>query len=250
VPEPGGVDLINKLDRDTLRLLMQHGQLRPLLTAIITEEQLDPLELDASAQQEAIANYRQRHNLDNAEEIKRHCHMKGYDKEQFLDQVNLLERIRRTSQDRYGNKAELHYLTRKEQFDQVTFSQLIVRNENLAQEMFLRLSEDEETFEELALSLSRGSQRKPQWRIGPIPMSRVPKPMFRAFRGISPGKLLEPIQIQKNWHVIRLDNYQPSEFDAAMNQQMCIELFQQKVTTAVSEQISIIKTKLSINSES
>ena len=116
--------------------------------------------------------------------------------------------------------------------------------------MFLRLCEEEETFEDLASSLSKGSKRQPKWRVGPIPMSRVPKPMFRVFQSISPGTLLEPIQIQKNWYVVRLDNYQPSEFDDAMSQRMCVELFHQHVSEAVNEQISITKSKLSNNHKS
>ena len=238
--EPGGVELINHLDRDVLQLLIQHGQLRPLLTAIITEAQLDPVDLDAETQQQALTNYRQRHNLANADDVKRHCRLQGFSREQFLGQVQLPERIRRTSQERYGNKAELHYLTRKEQFDQVSFSQLIVKNQHLAQELFLRLNEEEASFEDLALDLSRGSPRKPQWRVGPIPMARVPKPLTKVLQSVSPGTLLEPIQVQTNWYVVRLEHYQPTEFDAAMNQRMCIELFQQQVTAAVNEQIATI----------
>ena len=120
MPEPGGVDLINKLEHDVLQLLIQHGQLRPLLTGIITESQLDPEDLDDAAQQQALATYRQRHNLANADDVKRHCRLQGYSQAQFLAQVQLPERILRTSLRRYSNKAELHYLTRKEQFDQVT----------------------------------------------------------------------------------------------------------------------------------
>ena len=151
MPEPGGADLINTLGPDVLKLLIEHGQLRPLLTSIITEDQLDPVDLGADAQQQARINYRRRHNLNTAEDVKRHCLLQGFSQEQFLRQAQLPARIRRTSQERYGNKAELHYLTRKEQFDQITFSQLIVKNQHLAQELFLRLNEDEASFEDLAL---------------------------------------------------------------------------------------------------
>ena len=248
MPEPGGIDLIHRLEPDVLKLLAQHGQLRPLLTAIVTEQQLDPVDLDTEAQQQALTNYRQRHNLANAEDVKRHCRLQGFSREQFLGQVQLPERIRRTSQERYGNKAELHYLTRKEQFDQVSFSQLIVKNQHLAQELFLRLNEDEASFEDLALELSRGSQRKPQWRVGPIAMARVPNPLIKILQSITPGTLLEPIQVQTNWYVVRLEQYQPTEFDEAMNQRMCVELFQKNVNDAVNEQIAALTSQFSSQS--
>ena len=249
MPEPGGIDLIQTLEPDVLKLLIRHGQLRPLLSAIITEAQLDSLDLDADAQQQALTNYRKRHNLATAEDVKRHCRQQGFSQEQFLGQVQLPERIRRTSKERYGNKAELHYLTRKEQFDQITFSQLIVKNQHLAQELFLRLNEDEASFEDLALGLYRGAQRKPQWRVGPIAMARVPKPLTKVLQGLSPGTLLEPIQVQGNWHVVRLESYQPTEFDEAMNQRMCVELFQKNVNEAVNEQIAALTSQFSSHND-
>ena len=245
MPEPGGADLIKTLGPDVLKLLIQHGQLRPLLTAIITQDQLDPIDLDADAQQQALTNYRRRHNLSSAEDVKRHCRLQGFSQEQFLRQVQLPVQIRRTSRERYGNKAELHYLTRKEQFDQISFSQLIVKNQHLAQELFLRLNEDEASFKDLALGLSRGSQQTPQWQVGPIALARVPQPLSKVLQAVAPGTLLEPIQVQTNWHVVRLDQYQPTEFDDAMNQRMCLELFQKNVNEAVNAQIETLTTQLS-----
>mgnify|MGYP001157499376 CR=1 FL=1 len=249
MPEPGGADLINTLGPDVLKLLIEHGQLRPLLTSIITEDQLDPVDLGADAQQQALINYRRRHNLNTAEDVKRHCLLQGFSQEQFLRQAQLPARIRRTSQERYGNKAELHYLTRKEQFDQVTFSQLIVKNQHLAQELFLRLNEDEASFEDLALGLSRGAQQKPQWHVGPIAMARVPKALTRVLQAVAPGTLLEPIQVQANWYVVRLEQYQPTEFDEAMNQRMCIELFQNNVNETVNAQIATLTSQFSSHND-
>ena len=97
-----------------------------------------------------------------------------------------------------------------------------MKNQHLAQELFLRLNEEEASFEDLALDLSRGSQRKPQWRVGPIPMARLPKPLTKVLQSVSPGTLLEPIQVQTNWYVVRLEHYQPTEFDAVMNQRMAL----------------------------
>ena len=146
-----------------------------------------------------------------------------------------------TSQSgRFREKAELHYLTRKEQFDQVTYSQLSAPNQFLAQELFLRLNEGEANFGELAAMLRKGGNAKGQGQFGPMPLANVPKPLAKPLHSCSAGTLLEPIQVQSAWLVVRLEQLKPSQFDPAMEQRMCVELFQQEVDRIVNERLGTL----------
>ena len=80
-------------------------------------------------------------------------------------------------------------------------------------------------------------------------MARVPKPLTKVLQGLSSGTLLEPIQVQGNWHVVRLESYQPTEFDESMNQRMCVELFQKNVNEAVNEQIAALTSQFSSHND-
>ena len=243
MPEPTGIQQLEHLDQDVLDMMIRHNQLRPLVNSIITETELEPLVLTEAEQQRATATYRQRHNLKSAKDIQKHCKTYGFSKIHLQWQIQLQEQILRNSKNRFANKAELHYLKRKEQFDRVSYSQLIVKNQDLAQELFLRIKEDESDFLELATELTRGSDQKPQWQVGPIPMARVPKPLVKPLQSNSPGTLLAPIRVQTNWFVVRLEQYQPTEFDDAMEQRMCLELFQKHVSQLVDEQIETITSQ-------
>ena len=247
MPEPAEIQQLENLGNDVLALMIRHDQLRPLIISIITEKTLDPLKLSETERLQAEKNYRQRHNLNTAEDIRRHTKKHGFNKGQLEWQVQLQERILRSSKNIFSGKAELHYLTRKEQFDRVAYSQLVVKNQHLAQELFLRINEDEARFNELAIELSKGADRKPQWQVGPIPIARVPKPLTKPLQSVVPGTLLEPIKVQANWFVVRLEQYQPTEFDKTMEQRMCLELFQQHVDRLVDEQIERITSQLSAN---
>ena len=247
MPEPAEIQQLENLGQDVLALMIRHDQLRPFINSIITEKTLDQIKLSEPEQLQAENIYRQRHNLNTAEDIKQHTRKHGFNKRQLEWQVQLQEKILRSSKNNFAHKAELHYLTRKEQFDRVAYSQLVVKNQHLAQELFLRINEDDARFDELAIELSRGIDRKPQWQIGPIPMARVPKPLAKPLQSIVPGTLLEPIKVQANWFVVRLEQYQPTEFDKAMEQRMCLELFQQHVDQLVDEHIETITSQLSRN---
>lgn len=248
MPKPTGIQQLENLGHDVLELMIRHDQLRPLISSIITEQELEPPQSSEAELQQSAKAYRKRHNLGSAEDIKKHCQKHGFNQKQFQWQAQLQDNILKSSKNLFAHKAELHYLTRKEQFDRVSYSQLISRDQHLAQELYLRLNEDEANFIELANELARNSDRKFQWQVGPIPMARVPKPLSKPLQSNSPGTLLEPIQVQGNWVVVRLEQYQPTEFDETMEQRMCLELFQQHVSQLVDNHIEIITAQLSSNS--
>ena len=243
--EATGIQQLENLGQDVLALMIRHDQLRPLVHSIITEQELDIEKFSEPEWQHSAKLYRQRHNLNSAEDVQKHCQKHGFNQKQFQWQVRLQENILKSSKNRFSQKAELHYLTRKEQFDRVTYSQLIADDQHLAQELYLRLKEDNAKFADLSIELGKNSQRKFQWKVGPIPMARVPKPLSKPLQSSRPGTLLEPIRIQSNWVVVRLEQYQPTEFDEAMEQRMCLELFQQHVNQLVDKQIEILTSNLS-----
>jgi len=245
VPKPTGIQQLENLGQDVLALMIRHDQLRPLIHSIITEQELDIEKFSEAEWQRSAKIYRQRHQLSTAEDVKQHCQKHGFNQSQFQWQVRLQDCILKTSKKRFSNKAELHYLTRKEQFDRIAYSQLITKDEHLAQELYLRVNEDEAKFADLAIELTSNSDLKFQWQVGPIPMARVPKPLSKPLQGSRPGTLLEPIRLQNNWAVVRLEQYQPTEFDEAMEQRMCLELFQQHVNQLVDKQIETISADLS-----
>ena len=49
--------------------------------------------------------------------------------------------------------------------------------------------------------------------------------------------------------MVRLEQYQPTEFDEAMNQRMCIELFQNNVNETVNAQIATLTSQFSSHND-
>ena len=72
MPEPAEIQQLENLGQDVLALMIRHDQLRPLINSIITEKTLDQIKLSEPEQLQAENIYRQRHNLNTAEDIKRH----------------------------------------------------------------------------------------------------------------------------------------------------------------------------------
>ena len=241
--------ILTSLDEAALSLLRRNGLLRTLISAEVKEALVNPEPLEPDALKVAVRSYCNRNNLITADQLQTHLRRQNWSQADLHWHASLPEKIRRTSLERYRGKAELHYLTRKEQFDQVTYSQLTAPNPYLAQELFLRLNEKESTFAELATQLRKGGTEKGHGRFGPIPFSSVPAALTKPLRSCTPGTLLEPLQVQNSWLIVRLEKFQPTQFDAAMEQRMCSELFQQEVDRIVDEKLLSLKTAVPIGSE-
>lgn len=232
--------ILNSLNESTLALLRRHGLLRRVITAEVREALVWNESLEADAIKTAVQHYRKHNNLNTVEQLKTHLRRQSWDFDDLQWYASLAEKIRRVSSRQFESKAETHFLKRKEQFDHVTYSQLTVSNSFLAQEFFLRLKENESSFAELGGSLRKGGQEHGQGRFGPIPMSNVPAALAKQLRSTSPGTLLEPIQVQNSWLIVRLEKFQPTQFDESMKQQMCTELFQLEVERIVNERLASI----------
>ena len=78
--------------------------------------------------------------------------------------------------------------------------------------------------------------------MGPVPLTQAHPALAERLRTNAPGTLMEPFQIQEWWLVVRLERYLPANFDAAMNNKMCAELFEQWVLEETTRRIAIYIT--------
>jgi len=119
----------------------------------------------------------------------------------------------------------------------------VLSQEYHAQEIYLRIKEDNATFRDLAREANRESTRQFQWRVGPIPIARIPRPLAKVLQSVKPGTLLEPVEVQSSWFVTRLEEFQPTQFDRTMEQNMCLDLFQLHINQLVDQQIVTITSR-------
>ena len=122
------------------------------------------------------------------------------------------------------SKLSSHYLERKSQLDQVTYSLLRVENQHLATELHLRIKEGEASFEEVAREYSKGPERQQGGRLGPVPLSQ-PHPMLAKLLQVSsPGQLWPPKQLEDWWIVVRLEELHCTELNNSLKQRLLLEL--------------------------
>ena len=122
----------------------------------------------------------------------------------------------------FGSKIKSTFLEKKGSLDRVEYSLIRVKSINLANEIFLRIHEDESSFGEMATEFSLGPEKRTGGRIGPISLN-APDPEISELLRISEVGELQPPTIVGDWVVIlRLESLIKAELDEKIFKKLLI----------------------------
>jgi parvulin-like peptidyl-prolyl isomerase len=160
---------------------------------------------------------------------------------QRLDRQNLSDiairnfKIDKFKQQTWGNKVGSYFLKRKSQLDRAIYSLIRTSDIGIAQEIYFRSIEGEQTFEEIARQYSQGAESKTGGLIGPVELS-TPHPAIAQLITTQPiGQVCRPVQLEQWYVIIRPEQIIPAQLDDPMRQRLIEELFQ----TWIQEQIQL-----------
>ena len=178
----------------------------------------------AEQRQPLFDQWCQRQNIHSSDALKRWQQKQGLNQQQWQELVMRRWRWLCWCEQTFEAKLNSHYLERKNQLDKVSYSLLRVKSQHLATELHLRIKEGEASFEDIASEYSEGPERQQGGRLGPVPLSQ-PHPMLAKLLQVSTaGQLWPPKQLESWWIVVRLDELHCTELNAALKQQLLLEL--------------------------
>lgn len=136
-------------------------------------------------------------------------------------------RIEKFKEATWGAKLESYFLERKSKLDKVIYSLIRTQDMGIAQEIYFRVMEGEQSFAELARTYSQGPEAQTDGLIGPVELS-VPHPQLAHMLSISqPGQLWPPHRIGEWIVIIRLEKFIPAQMDEQMRRRLLNESFSQ-----------------------
>jgi parvulin-like peptidyl-prolyl isomerase len=140
--------------------------------------------------------------------------------EQWLDREL---KIRLFQQRKWGKMLHTYFLKRKHDLDRVSYSIIYLRDVSLAQELYFRIVEAEQSFAEVARCYSEGKEAQAGGAVQPIELGNLPAKLAHMFYGARPGQLWTPT-ILNGWIVIvQLNGHFPVQLDLAMQRMLLNE---------------------------
>lgn len=134
-------------------------------------------------------------------------------------------KIEKYKQVTWDNKLQSYFLKRKGRLDRVIYSLLRVKDAGTAQELYFRLVDDQQAFDELARAYSQGPEAETGGLLGPVTLA-TPHPALARMLSVSqPGQLWPPTPLGEWFIIVRLEKFLPAQLDDAMRKQLLDELF-------------------------
>ena len=135
-------------------------------------------------------------------------------------------RVEKFKQATWGHKLETYFLKRKRHLDRAVYSLIRTKDLGIANELYFRIQEGEQTFAELAEQYSEGPEVKTGGLMGPVELGTL-HPHLAQLISVSPvSELQAPVKIGE-WEVmIRVEQFLPAQLDEDMRQRLLHEKFQ------------------------
>lgn len=224
---------------EIIPLLAGYQLLQPLLREIIIDQAIAPYSCTPEEKAKVIGHFCEQNQIAN-ETAKlawlKHHKMTEAQLEALATRGLLIEKFKQAT---WGNKLESYFLSRKGQLDRVIYSLIRTQDIGIAQELYFRIQEGEQSFADLAREYSQGSEAQTGGLIGPVELS-VPHPnLGQMLRLSQPGQLCPPIRLGEWFVVVRLEKFIPAQLDAPMRQRLLNECFNTWLSEQLNQQLAV-----------
>ncbi len=142
--------------------------------------------------------------------------------------------VEKFKQATWGHKLESYFLKVKGQLDRVIYSLIRTQDVGVAQELYFRIQEGEQSFAELAREYSQGPEAQTGGLIGPVELSTPHPALAQMLRLGQPGQIFPPIRLGEWVVIVRLEKFIPAQLDDSMRKRLLNDCF----TTWLSEQLN------------
>jgi len=138
----------------------------------------------------------------------------------------------------YLSFIDAYFLERLADLEQIVYGMIRMRNQGAAEELYLRLIDDEADFADLAKTYSLGDERYTHGLVGPMCISQPHPSIRQALSQLAVGDFAPPLRIEQWVLLLRMEHRRPAQLNEATRQQLLNELFEKDLQAALESLLS------------
>jgi len=208
------------------RVIRVQGVAPALARAWVIDELARAIPLSEARERELVRHWLEQRGVTGEGELQPWLQRQRLLRADLTQLATQEERLQRFRRHRWGEEVEIHFLRRKPELDEATYSLLRVSERSLAEELHQRLLEGEASFADLAAAHSEGRERLNKGMVGPLPIVTAHPEIAARLRVGRPGQLWPPFQADRFWVLIQLQQQLPARLDDTTYNRMMGELFE------------------------
>ena len=227
---------------DLVPLLTQYQMLPKLAQEILIDRLIAEVECTEEENTSTFNQFCQQNQLASDEQVEDWLNKQGMSREQLQKLVTRRLRLEKFKQANWDDQVDAHFIKRKSQLDRVVYSLIRVERPEVAQELYFRIKDDENTFSALAMEYSQGTEAQTGGLIGPVEINAPHPKIAQILATCQPGQLIPPARVGEWIVIVRLENYLSAKLDSAMRQRMLDELFSQWINEVIKQKVSFLSS--------
>jgi parvulin-like peptidyl-prolyl isomerase len=136
----------------------------------------------------------------------------------------------------WGGDIDAYFFQRKAQLDRAIYSLISTSDIGIAQEVYFRIQEGEQSFAQLAREYAQGPESQTDGLIGPVELQSIHPVLAKILSVSQPQQLLPPTQIGDWLVIVRLEKLLPAQLDRSLRQRLINERFNTWLQTEMATQ--------------
>lgn len=221
--------------------MISSGMLPQLIKEITIDRLTADMSLTPEERQTAAQQTFQQLGIDSEEKLQEWLKRQGM---RFSDLEKRSERalkLTKYKQGVWGAKVNSIFLERKPQLDRVVYSLICTKDFCVAQELYFRIKEGEQSFDELAREYSQGPEAQTGGLIGPVEFGSINPNLAKILLVCDVGQVQTPTVIGDWIVLVRLEKLLPVKLDESVQQRLIDESFSKWLEETVIQQITTLK---------
>ena len=189
--------------------------------------------------QNAADDFRQKHGLQSTQATNEWLknNFMTIDDFESRQKSNLLQQ--KLKQKIVAGQEEKYFAENSTQFQSAVLSQIVIKDEDLADEILSQIEDEEEAFESLAKKYSIDASSKPAGGyIGHVYRNKLSAPVQVAVFGGDEGDVIGPIKTDQGFHIIRIEQLGENRLNDSLKKTIADRLFADYVANLYSKSVS------------
>ena len=225
------MELPSFLSKETNYALHDLGFLKEIIKSILVRNIIEDIHIEKAKIDDNISNFCKSNKIE-IDEYDEWLIKNSYSKKSMEIKLTASERIQIYSKDNFNAKVKARFLDKKNYLDKVVYSLIRVKDQFQAKELYMRISEGEADFGDIASQFSEGPESLTRGIIGPVELASAHPLLLQKLKSLGKNELSSDIIKINNWNLIlRLENHIPSKLDKNMESLMQKELFEEYINS-------------------
>jgi parvulin-like peptidyl-prolyl isomerase len=234
---------INSLSSECISLLNKNKLLKTLIQKELINNKLSKVNLNETLEQEIIRKFTEKLELSVKMPLEDWLINNKLTKNDLYNHALQSVRLKQYCKENYAHKLDSRFLTRKNELDMIVYSLIRVREFFMARELYLRISEKEADFSDLAAEYSEGLEKKTRGIVGPCPIGQAHPELRLILQKSKPGVIHPPIKIEDSIVIVRVESNDPAQLDDFMREKMGEEIFHESIEVEANQiNLELLKT--------